>query len=78
MEKGIEYAQEVRDKYTSENYHQPSDEYNEGEWDLTGFIQDADLMLRIGLDLINTDKWPEWKEGSEFKNLDRRSQDDKN
>lgn len=73
---GKDYAQEFRDKYTSENYHQPSDEYDRESWDLSGFIQDANLMLEIGLDLLNSDKWPEWKEGSEFKSIERPSGDD--
>ncbi len=67
LHKGKEYAMEQKEKYTSTNYHQPSDEYNAEEWDLGGILQDAQLFFNIGQRLANEETWPEWKEGSEFK-----------
>ena len=68
-EKGVDYALKVRDEYVSQHYHQPSDEYDPDNWDLSGFVEDANLMLNIGLDLLKSDKWPRWSDDSEFKSL---------
>ena len=66
-EKGVAYAKQKADEYTSVNYHQPSDEYSD-DWDLSGAVEDAQLYLEMGLKIANEDIYPEWKEGSEFKN----------
>ncbi len=66
-EKGKEYAQEMRNKYTTDNYHRPSDEYDEATWNFDGMIQDGQLYLDIGLKLANSQRWPVWYDGSEFK-----------
>nr|WKN36934.1 M28 family metallopeptidase [Tunicatimonas sp. TK19036] len=68
-EKGVEWTQEQSDEWTSKHYHQPSDEYLEDEWDVTGMIQDAQLLFKVGYRLSNEDTFPEWKPGSEFKSI---------
>lgn len=65
-EKGKEYAKEFKEKYTAERYHAPADEYDPGEWNFEGMIQDGALYLDIGNRLANSDEWPQWKPGSEF------------
>lgn len=70
-EKGKDYAREMRDQYTTSNYHRPSDEYDEATWNFDGMIQDGQLYLDIGLGLANSQRWPVWYDGSEFK-TDRR------
>jgi Zn-dependent M28 family amino/carboxypeptidase len=65
-EKGIEYAKEMSADYRTNRYHQPSDEYDPA-WDMGGMIQDAELYLNLGRELANSDQWPKWKPGSEFK-----------
>ena len=52
--------------YTADRYHQPADEFDES-WNLEGIAQDGQLMLDLGRQLANSTTWPEWKEGSEFK-----------
>lgn len=64
--KGIAYAKEKTEDYRNNRYHQPSDEYD-GTWDLGGMIQDAELYMDMGKTLGNSQAWPGWKEGSEFK-----------
>jgi len=32
-----------------------------------GAIDDLELLFRVGKNLANSDRWPKWKEGSEFK-----------
>jgi Zn-dependent M28 family amino/carboxypeptidase len=67
-EKGVEYGKKMRDEYTANNYHKPSDEYDEN-WDLTGLVQDTELFLSIGRKLSSESHFPKWKDGSEFKSL---------
>lgn len=65
-DKGKEYAVSQLDDYRVNRYHQPGDEYNEA-YDVGGILQDANLYLLIARELANTEKWPQWKTGSEFK-----------
>jgi len=61
------YGKKTKDEYTEKNYHRPSDEYDANTWVLDGAIEDLKLLFQVGKRLAFTDKWPEWKEGSEFK-----------
>ncbi len=60
------------DSYTGKCYHQACDAWD-ATWNLDGAVQDIDLMLRIGSDLANGTRWPEWKPGSEFKAIRDKS-----
>jgi Zn-dependent M28 family amino/carboxypeptidase len=66
---GVKYAKEIIDAYNATAYHQPADEFRLGEtnWKLAGMQQDVALFYELGLNLANSDLWPKWKEGSEFK-----------
>lgn len=66
-DKGKEYAMEKQEAFVAVRYHQPSDEFTADLWDLSGVVQDAQLYLNIGNKLANSDIFPEWKPGSEFK-----------
>jgi hypothetical protein len=37
------------------------------DWDLSGAVQDIDLLFDVGYEVANNDKFPEWKAGNEFK-----------
>jgi Zn-dependent M28 family amino/carboxypeptidase len=65
--KGKEYGKQLKEDYTSRHYHRPSDEYDPQVWKLDGAIADLQLLFQVGKRLAFADKWPEWKEGSEFK-----------
>lgn len=54
------------DQYTGHCYHQACDVWS-SDWNLAGAVQDIDLIGTIGLELANSDRWPEWKPTSEFK-----------
>ncbi len=56
------------DAYTGKCYHQTCDVWSP-DWNLGGAVMDIDLIGRIGADLANSDKWPAWKPGSEFRPL---------
>ena len=75
LQEGKEYAMNKQNEFTSERYHKPSDEFDD-TWDMGGLQQDAQLFYSIGLKLANESKFPEWKEGSEFKA--KRDEDMKN
>src|SRR6266581_4014586 len=64
--KPLEYGKQKRDEFVAKHYHQPSDEVDPG-WDLSGAVQDVQLLFEVGYQVANGDKFPEWKAGSEFK-----------
>lgn len=66
-EKGIEYAKEKSSEYRTQRYHLPSDEYDASTFDLGGIVQDCDLYMSIAQELANSQDWPKWRDGSEFK-----------
>jgi Zn-dependent M28 family amino/carboxypeptidase len=66
INKDSTYGKKLRDAYTAAHYHRPSDEYDD-TWVLDGAIADLKLLFQVGKRLAFTDKWPGWKEGSEFK-----------
>jgi len=54
------------DEYDSTDYHQITDEVKP-DWDLSGAVQDVQLVFEVGYEVANGDKFPEWKLGNEFK-----------
>jgi len=64
--KDASFSKTKRDEYTNKDYHKPSDEVKP-DWDLTGAVDDAQLLTTIGYRIAQADKFPEWKTGSEFK-----------
>jgi Zn-dependent M28 family amino/carboxypeptidase len=60
------YGKTKRDEYTEKDYHAPSDEIKP-DWDLSGAVEDAQLLLAVGYRVANAGKIPEWKPGNEFK-----------
>jgi Zn-dependent M28 family amino/carboxypeptidase len=66
--KGKDFGKQKSDEYRNKYYHRPSDEINNG-WNLNGAIEDLKLLLIVGKQIAANEKWPAWKEGSEFKKL---------
>jgi len=54
------------DEFDAKDYHQVTDEVH-ADWDLSGAVQDVDLLFEVGYQIANADKFPEWKPGNEFK-----------
>lgn len=69
MEHGVEYIEELSMEYETNRYHMPADEYDPSTWKFGGMLQDASLFYELGRKLADSDRWPEWKEGSEFKSI---------
>ena len=57
---------EQRAKYTREDYHKPSDEVKP-DWDLSGMVEDAQMLFLVGYRVANDPKMPEWRPGNEFR-----------
>jgi Zn-dependent M28 family amino/carboxypeptidase len=60
------YSQQKREEYTNIDYHKVSDEVKP-DWDLSGAVEDVQLLFRVGWRVAGTEAYPEWKEGTEFK-----------
>lgn len=65
-EKGRAYVEELVAEYVAKHYHSPSDEYRD-DWDLSGAVEDLELYYATGRMLTDSDSWPNWREGTEFK-----------
>jgi Zn-dependent M28 family amino/carboxypeptidase len=64
--KPANFGQQKKDDYAAHHYHQVSDEIDPN-WDLSGAVQDVQLLFEVGYQVANGDKFPEWKPGSEFR-----------
>ena len=62
VEKGFS---EIYD-YTNSRYHGVEDEYD-ASWNLQGFEQTIHTIFNISYALSNSDDWPNWYEGNEFR-----------
>jgi Zn-dependent M28 family amino/carboxypeptidase len=60
------YGMQKREEYTKVDYHQPSDQVKP-DWDLSGAVEDAQLLFLVGYRVANAEKMPEWKPGNEFR-----------
>jgi Zn-dependent M28 family amino/carboxypeptidase len=61
------YGQKLKDDYTNNNYHQPSDNFDANTWTMEGAISDLKLLFLVGRRLAFEAGWPQWKATSEFK-----------
>lgn len=63
---GKKAGEKASKEYTTNNYHQPSDEWSPN-WNLSGAVEDLQIYFTIGHEFTNSSKWPKWNAGSEFK-----------
>jgi len=63
---GVAAGKAASEAYTRDKYHQPADEFDPN-WDMSGVIQELSVFYDLGSELANSRKWPEWKQGAEFK-----------
>jgi Zn-dependent M28 family amino/carboxypeptidase len=61
-----EYGKQVRDEYTSRDYHKPSDVVRDN-WDLSGAREDLTVFFAVGYRVAEAERIPEWKPGNEFR-----------
>ncbi|WP_416877389.1 M28 family metallopeptidase [Litorimonas sp.] len=66
--KGLTYGEDFAKEYNDVRYHKPGDEYD-NSWDLSGITQATEIFYELGLDMANSEDWPNWYEGTEFRGL---------
>jgi len=66
VEGGVEYGMKKSKEYTANHYHGVSDEYSP-DWDVSGALEDLQLYFLTGERIANSQNWPNWKDGTEFK-----------
>ncbi|HAU69509.1 MAG TPA: peptidase M28, partial [Gammaproteobacteria bacterium] len=64
--KDADYGSTESARYISERYHKPGDEIH-ADWDNGAIMQDLEANFKLGAKLSNSDIWPAWAEGNEFK-----------
>ena len=64
--KNADYGEKQTLVYLVERYHKAGDEVH-AKWDNGGILQDLNANFRIGVKISNSNDWPEWAEGNEFK-----------
>lgn len=67
-EGGFEAGSALGAAYRANAYHAPADEYVP-EWDMAGIVEDVTLFYNVGSRIANSDAWPNWYEGNEFRAL---------
>jgi Zn-dependent M28 family amino/carboxypeptidase len=63
---GVAAGKKESDRYTAENYHQPSDEWH-AEWTFEGMARDLGILYAVGRELADSNAWPNWSRDSEFR-----------
>ncbi len=65
---GLTYGEDFAKDYTKERYHKPGDEYD-NSWDLSGIEQSTEILFELGYGIANSEDWPNWYDGTEFRAL---------
>jgi Zn-dependent M28 family amino/carboxypeptidase len=63
---GLAAGKKAAEEYTTNHYHQPSDEW-QASWSFTGMARDLQILYTLGSDLANSNAWPNWSSDSEFR-----------
>ncbi len=66
LEGGVARGQELNAAYVANDYHKPSDEVTDA-WDMSGGIEDLQLLYTVGRQLADGTSWPRWRDNAEFR-----------
>ncbi|MDT8450225.1 MAG: M28 family metallopeptidase [Wenzhouxiangellaceae bacterium] len=66
VEHGAEHVLAIEREYRDKRYHKPGDVYDP-DWDLRGVARDASALYRVGRFVADSEVWPNWYEGNEFR-----------
>jgi Zn-dependent M28 family amino/carboxypeptidase len=66
VEGGVERGRALNEAYTANNYHKPSDEVTP-EWNMSGGVEDLQLLYAVGRELADNNSWPQWRANAEFR-----------
>ena len=59
------WGRERQEAWEAANYHQPTDDLT-NDWDLSGAIEDTQLLFLLGAKVADTPLRPSWRPGDEF------------
>lgn len=65
-EHGADYVTQRNADFVANRYHSPGDEIQD-DWDVEAAVEDLYIFYKIGYRLANSDQWPQWYEGNEFR-----------
>ena len=65
-EHGADYVTRRNAEYISERYHAPGDVIQD-DWDVDAAVEDLHLFYQVGEKIADSDVWPQWYEGNEFR-----------
>jgi len=68
VEEGADYIPSIEAAYRAERYHKTADSFDP-EWDFRGASQDAEILYQVGRALAESQWWPNWYEGNEFRSI---------
>ena len=71
-ERGRQFGLDAQADYIANRYHKPSDEFDPS-WNLEGAVDDIEMYFRVGIDVVESDQWPQWYEGNEFRAIREQS-----
>jgi Zn-dependent M28 family amino/carboxypeptidase len=66
------WGRDRRQAWEDAHYHQPSDDLTP-EWELSGAIEDAQLLFLLGLKVANAPLAPTWRPGDEFESARKKA-----
>jgi Zn-dependent M28 family amino/carboxypeptidase len=61
VDKPADYGEQKRREYISNNYHKPTDQIKP-DWDLTGAVQDLQVLLEVGYRVAQSPVRPVWRD----------------
>jgi Zn-dependent M28 family amino/carboxypeptidase len=59
-------GQAMLDDYVKNRYHKQADDYSP-DWDVSGSVEDMQLLFEVGAQVASDGSWPAWYEGNEFR-----------
>ncbi len=66
VEEGEDYVLAIEREYRDNRYHKVGDVFDP-DWDFRGVAEDSMVLYRVGRHLAESDAWPNWYEGNEFR-----------
>lgn len=63
---GIAAGKAASDDYTAKRYHQQGDEW-QPDWTFAGAARDLSILYTLGMQLADSNQWPNWSSDSEFR-----------
>ncbi len=64
--KPLDWGKRMSDNFNNNDYHKPSDIVRP-DWDMSGAVQDLQYYWMVAYRVAQTNRYPEWKPGTEFK-----------